>query len=142
VKQLSGTEPLKASFAATMDSILDHGRKHGRIWLRDVKYAIVLLERALTGGDSTIPFVLNQENFAMAFLTALILAQKVLSVDKPFSNAGWARLFGISLEVLNSSEEFLLTKIQFQAGVSEMESAAVDALYCKLRDRYAARHTH
>jgi hypothetical protein len=124
--------------AENVEAIYDHGKKLNILTLSEVKYALVLLERVLTSELSSVPFVLNADNFAMALLVALILSHKVLSTDRPLSNSCWAKIFGVDLGVLNSSEEFMLAKVQYQATVSEAENAAVDLLLQKLRNRYTA----
>jgi hypothetical protein len=129
---------VSSDVAENVEAIYDHGRKLSILTLTEAKCALVLLERVLTSELTTVPFVLNPENFAMALLVALILSHKVLSSDKPLSNSCWSKVFGVDLGVLNASEEFMLAKVQYQATVSEAEYAAVNALLQKLRNRYAA----
>ncbi|KAH7830060.1 uncharacterized protein MONOS_9080 [Monocercomonoides exilis] len=98
--------------------------------------ALVLIERVLTRGANDIPFVLNQSNVAMALMTAILLVNKTITTDVPYSNSYWSVRFGFPLNHLNVSEVFMLNKLGWNTYISRAEWDAVVELRYRIVQRW------
>lgn len=89
------------------------------LWLRqgELLYALMLLEKAITGRATSKSFKLSFENASMALLISVMISHKC-NCDTPLPNKWWSNLFNISLNDVNQSEIVLLQAVAFHVPLS------------------------
>jgi hypothetical protein len=104
------------------------------VTLDEVKYAIILIERMLTGAQELPMFVLTEGNTPMVVLIALMIVMKGITADTTYSNQYWSRAFRIELASLDSSEVFMLKKLDWKCRIDDDDIIAINLFWLRLSE--------
>ena len=107
----------KESLENIVTYIINRFCKYGQGTTTEILQAVYIIDTMITNSKSG-HFVLSAQNLFLTFILAIVVSHK-LSVDTPFSNAWFANLFGIPLQVLNTNELIVLNLVHFSPAMDK-----------------------
>lgn len=122
IQQRTGRPHQSQSTAEQINSLLEYLlrrlKKHAQLRTTELLQALCYIDTMSKQHWAAGEFILCPENVFLSVLVCVMLAHK-FNTDKPFSNAWFSKCFGVSLTVLNKTEESVLELLGYELKVKE-----------------------
>ncbi|KAK2949799.1 hypothetical protein BLNAU_15281 [Blattamonas nauphoetae] len=83
-----------------------------------------LVEVDVTSGRPHEKWIVSNSNIGTVLVVSLLLSNKI-NRDVPIRSSWWAKAFGIPLGVLNSSEEYFLSQLNYEVSPTDVRVASL-----------------
>ncbi|KAK2946284.1 hypothetical protein BLNAU_18805 [Blattamonas nauphoetae] len=94
----------------------------------ELVYAAYLIQRLVevdvASGRPQGEWIVSNSNIGTVLVVSLLLSNKI-NRDVPIRSSWWARAFGIPLGVLNSSEEYFLSQLNYEVSPTDVRVASL-----------------